>query len=52
MEDKKTSAPRMGSIKNNIVASDLEDERKKCDFDRTELSHAIWGGPEELARYK
>lgn len=24
---------RMGSIKNKVVASDLEEERKKCNFD-------------------
>jgi hypothetical protein len=24
----------MGSIKNKIVASDLQEEREKCDFDK------------------
>jgi hypothetical protein len=29
----KAVAPRLGSIKNKIVASDLEEERKQCNFD-------------------
>ena len=36
--------PRLGSIKNKVVASDLEEERKKCNFDQKELSTHIWGG--------
>jgi Acyl-coenzyme A oxidase N-terminal len=44
------AAPRMGSIKNKIVASDLEEERKKCNFDQKELSTLIWGGKQEYER--
>ena len=44
------AVPRMGSIKNKIVASDLEDERKKCNFDQQELTHLLWGGKEKHLR--
>ena len=44
--------PRMGSIKNKIVASDLEEERKKCNFDQKELSTLLWGGQQDYARVK
>ena len=46
------AVPRMGSIKNKIVSSDLEDERKKCGFDQKELSHYIWGNETEYLRMK
>ena len=33
----KIEVPRHGSVKNKIVASDLEEERKLCNFDQVEL---------------
>jgi hypothetical protein len=33
MTEAAATVPRQGSIKNKIVASDLEEERKKCNFD-------------------
>ena len=44
--------PRMGSIKNKIVASDLEEERKKCNFDQKELATLLWGGKQDYTRVK
>ena len=46
------STIRMGSIKNKVVASDLEDERKQCNFDLQELTHFVWGGADEFQRVK
>ena len=31
----KQKQPTLGSWKNKIVASDLQEERDKCDFDKT-----------------
>jgi hypothetical protein len=31
-----------GSIKNKITATELEDERKKCDFDKREMAKIFW----------
>jgi hypothetical protein len=36
----------MGSIKNKIVASDLEEERNKCNFNKDELTDILFGGRE------
>jgi hypothetical protein len=44
------SAIRHGSIKNKVVASDLEAERNKKNFDQQELTHMLWGGADEFAR--
>ena len=43
-DKKATNQPRMGSIKNKIVASDLEEERKHLNFDQNEFTNLIWGG--------
>jgi Acyl-coenzyme A oxidase N-terminal len=44
------TAIRHGSIKNKVVASDLEEERKHLNFDQRELTNLVWGGPHEHAR--
>lgn len=44
--------PRLGSIKNKIVASDLEDERKKLNFNQTELTHFLFGGKAKHEEYQ
>lgn len=36
----------MGSIKNKIVAKDLQDERNNCNFDRAELKTFLYGSAE------
>jgi hypothetical protein len=41
---KKLSQPTLGSIKNKIVASDLAEERKNCNFDQEEMSKHLWNG--------
>ena len=46
------AVPRQGSIKNKIVASDLEEERKNCNFDQKELAQLVWGGKERYERVK
>jgi hypothetical protein len=33
-----------GSVKNKVVSSDLEEERKKCTFDQLELKVILGGG--------
>lgn len=33
-----------GSVKNKVVASDLKEERKKCNFDQMELKVFLGGG--------
>ena len=33
-----------GSVRNKVVASDLQEERKKCTFDQNELKVLIGGG--------
>lgn len=38
----------LGSIKNKIVASDLIEERGKCNFDKEEMSELIYGSKEFL----
>jgi hypothetical protein len=38
----------MGSIKNKIVASDLEDERAHCNFDQKELTLKLFKDQESL----
>jgi hypothetical protein len=40
--------PITGSIKNQIVAQDLEDERKKCNFNQAELTESWFGGKDKL----
>ena len=35
-----------GSVKNKIVASDLQEERDKCTFDQQELRVLMYGGPD------
>ena len=47
-----TQAPRPGSIKNRVVASDLEEERLKANFNSTELSEAWWGDRQTWEEYK
>lgn len=47
-----TPVPRMGSIKNKVVASDLEDERKNRNFDQQELTHLFWNGADNYIRAK
>ena len=39
---------RQGSVKNKIVASDLAEERAKCDFDTQEMLVFLNGGQEAL----
>ena len=39
---------RQGSVKNKIVASDLAEERAKCDFDTQEMLMFVSGGQEAL----
>ncbi len=48
----KASPIRHGSIKNKIVSSDLEEERKKCDFDQSQLTHFLHGGKAGYDQYK
>jgi hypothetical protein len=43
-EYKLPNYPRLGSIKNKIVAEDLIEERAKCNFDQKELTIALYGG--------
>lgn len=31
-----------GSIKNKITATELEEERKNCDFDKREMTRFFW----------
>jgi hypothetical protein len=47
-----TPQPRMGSIKNKIVSSDLEEERKHRNFDNKELAILIWNGEQDYLRMK
>jgi hypothetical protein len=42
----------MGSIKNKIVSSDLEEERKLRNFDNKELAKLIWNGEQDFKRVK
>lgn len=51
MADLKTP-PRTGSIKNKIVAADLEEERKKCYFDQKEMTLLVWGGQTEYGKVR
>ena len=37
-----------GSMKNKVIASELQAERDKCAFDQKELHTFIHGGPVEL----
>ncbi|CDW75768.1 acyl-coenzyme a oxidase [Stylonychia lemnae] len=46
------SVPRTGSIKNKIVASDLEEERKNLNFDQMELTEFLYYGKENYAKYQ
>lgn len=39
---------RQGSVKNKIVASDLAEERAKCDFDTQEMLRFVNGGQAAL----
>jgi hypothetical protein len=52
MSKTSTPQPRMGSIKNKIVSSDLEEERKLCNFDNKELAKLIWNGEQDYKRVK
>ena len=52
MSKSSTPQPRMGSIKNKIVSSDLEEERKHCNFDNKELAKLIWNGEQDYIRVK
>jgi len=47
-----TPVPRTGSIKDKVVAPDLLEERKKCNYDQAELSAYLWGGPAEQERVR
>lgn len=38
----------LGSIKNKIVATDLLEERAKCNFNMNEMALLLYGGKEEL----
>ena len=49
---KEIAKPRPGSIKNKIVASDLEEERLKSNFNGQELTESWFGGKQALEDYK
>lgn len=46
------STIRAGSVKNKIVASDLEEERLKINFDANEMGLMMQGGPEVQERIR
>ena len=52
MSKTSTPQPRLGSIKNKIVSSDLEEERKLRNFDNKELAKLIWNGEQDYKRVK
>ena len=52
MSKQSTPQPRMGSIKNKIVSSDLEEERKNSNFDKLELAKLLWNGEQDYLRVK
>jgi len=43
---------RTGSVKNKVTSVDLEEERKLCNFNQTELYEFIVGGKEKAAIIK
>lgn len=49
---KDTPKPRPGSIKNKIIASDLEEERLKANFNQAELTESWFGGKDKWEEYK
>lgn len=49
---KNQTQPTLGSIKNKIVASDLAEERKNCNFDQEEMSKHLWNGQSDLDRVR
>ncbi len=44
--------PTLGSIKNKIVASDLAEERKRCNFDQPEMTKLLWNGQSDWERVR
>ena len=46
------SKPRQGSIKNKIVAQDLEEERLKANFNAQELTMSWFGGKDKWEENK